>query len=63
MQLILSTLSLTLQNTGLVAVNAELALQRELYKKLGVKKGKKLKGPDDGLDDLLNGAGILKVFA
>jgi hypothetical protein len=38
--------------------DAELALQRELAKKLGLRKGDANMGGDDGLDDLLQGKGF-----
>ena len=47
-----------LQGQGQQSIAAELAFQQHLAKQLGLKgKNKtKAKGPDDGLDDLLQGA-------
>jgi hypothetical protein len=39
------------------AVDPEVELQRQLAKKLGLKRGKTKMGGDDGLDDFLEGEG------
>lgn len=51
-----------MQGSGQHSIAAELAFQKQLAKQLGL-KGKsranaKAKGPDDGLDDLLEGTVI-----
>ncbi len=62
-QKLLSNL-LGLQGQGQQSIAAELAFQQHLAKQLGLKgKNKtKAKGPDDGLDDLLEGAVSCSVF-